>query len=308
MNTKMCSVRDAYGETLAEIGADERVVSLDADLSKSTKSSIFAERFPNRFFDFGVAEQNMFGTAAGLALSGKVPFASTFAVFVCRCFDQIRASIAYPKLNVRIVGSHAGISAGEDGATHQALEDIALMRTLGNMTVLAPCDATEMKLAVRATMDVKGPVYIRTFRPKSPVIFDKDYDYEIGTTVTVKDGSDVTLMAHGIMVSEAVKASELLKEKGISAEVMDVHTIKPLDTKTILAVAKKTGRIITCEDHSIYGGLGSAVAEVLAEDGNAKMARIGLKGFAESGTTEELFNKYGLSSAAIAKTAEEFIR
>ena len=308
MLTKTASVRDAYGEALVEIGADTRVVALDADLSKSTKSSAFAEKFPERFFNFGVAEQNMFGVAAGFALAGKIPFASTFAVFVCRCFDQIRTSIAYPKLGVRIVGSHGGISAGEDGASHQALEDIALMRSLGNMTVLVPSDALEMKLAVKATMDWKGPVYIRSFRPKSPVIFEGDYNYKIGEAATVNEGSDVSLIACGIMVSEALKAAKLLKEKGISAEVIDMHTIKPLDSEAVLAAAKSTGRIITCEDHSIYGGLGSSVAEILVENSNARMRRIGLKGFAESGTTEELFSKYGLDSAAIARTAEEFIR
>ncbi|MFH0832241.1 MAG: transketolase family protein [Candidatus Aenigmatarchaeota archaeon] len=295
----MKSTRDAFGEALAEFGSDERIVVLDADLSKSTKTCMFAEKFPDRFFNVGVAEQDLFGTAAGFALTGKIPFASTFAIFVCRAWEQIRNAIAYPNLNVRIAATHSGISCGEDGVSHHATEDIALMRAIPNMAVIVPADAIETKKAIKATLDWRGPVYIRMNRPKSPLIFNDDYDYEIGNASVIKDGSDVSIIACGIMVSEAVKASEILNKNGISAEVVNMHTIKPLDAETILKTGKKTGRIVTCEDHGIIGGLGSAVAEVIAGS-NIKLERIGVKGFCESGSHEELFMKYGLNAESIA--------
>lgn len=295
----MKSTRDAFGEALAELG-DKRIVVLDADLSKSTKTCIFAGKFPERFFNLGVSEQDLFGTAAGFALSGKIPFVSTFSIFVCRAWEQIRNTIAYPNLNVKIAATHSGISAGEDGVSHHATEDIALMRAIPNMVVIAPADAIETKKVIETSLNCNGPFYIRLNRPKSPIIYKEDYNYEIGKASVIKNGSDVSIIACGIMVGEAIKASEILERDGISAEVINMHTIKPIDEDAILKTGRKTGSIVTCEDHSIIGGLGSAVAEVIAGK-HIELKRIGVDGFCESGSYEELFKKYGLNAESIAK-------
>lgn len=304
------ATRDAYGQALAELGAiNDKVVVLDADLSKSTKTNDFKKVFPERFFNIGIAEQNLLGTAAGFAAAGKIPFASSFAVFaVGRAYDQIRNSIAYPKLNVKIAATHAGLTVGEDGGSHQMLEDIALMRALPNMTVLVPADGEETKQAVMAAAAYEGPVYIRLGRPKVPVLFDADYQFEIGKGVVLRDGSDVTLVATGIMVSKAVEAAEKLAAEGISAAVVNISTIKPLDNALIIQMAQKTGAVVTCEEHNIYGGLGSAVAEVLVEHCPMPMVRVGVEDkFGESGLPDQLLEKHGLTADNIAAKAKEVI-
>lgn len=304
------ATRDAYGQALAELGAiNDKVVVLDADLSKSTKTNDFKKVFPERFFNIGIAEQNLLGTAAGFAAAGKIPFASSFAVFaVGRAYDQIRNSIAYPKLNVKIAATHAGLTVGEDGGSHQMLEDIALMRALPNMTVLVPADGEETKQAVMAAAAYEGPVYIRLGRPKVPVLFDADYQFEIGKGVVLQDGSDVTLVATGIMVSKAVEAAEKLAAEGISAAVVNISTIKPLDNALIIQMAQKTGAVVTCEEHNIYGGLGSAVAEVLVEHCPMPMVRVGVEDkFGESGLPDQLLEKHGLTADNIAAKAKEVI-
>ena len=304
------ATRDAYGEALAELGAvNENVVVLEADLSKSTKTCDFKKVCPDRFINMGIAEQNMMGVAAGLAAAGKIPFASTFAVFAAgRAYDQIRNSIAYPNLNVKIAATHAGLTVGEDGGSHQMLEDIALMRALPNMTVIVPADGIETKQAIKAAMEYEGPVYIRMGRPKVPVLFGEDYKFEIGKGVVLKEGTDVTLIGTGIMVSKAVEAAELLAADGISAAVVNISTIKPLDTELIIAQAQKTGAVVTCEEHNIIGGLGSAVAEVLVENCPVPMARVGAEDkFGESGLPDELLEKYGLTATNIAAKAKAVI-
>ena len=304
------ATRDAYGEALAELGAvNENIVVLEADLSKSTKTSDFKKVYPERHFNMGIAEQNMLGVAAGFAAAGKVPFASSFAVFATgRAYDQIRNSIAYPNLNVKIAATHAGLTVGEDGGSHQMLEDIALMRALPNMTVIVPADGIETKQAVKAAAEYEGPVYIRMGRPKVPVLFGDDYKFEIGKGVVLKEGTDVTLVGTGIMVSKAVEAAELLAAEGISAAVVNISTIKPLDAELIIAQAQKTGAIVTCEEHNIYGGLGSAVAEVLVENCPVPMARVGVADqFGESGLPDELLEKHGLTAANIAAQAKAVI-
>ncbi|MBQ2777845.1 MAG: transketolase family protein [Peptococcaceae bacterium] len=304
------ATRDAYGEALAELGAvNENIVVLEADLSKSTKTSDFKKVYPERHFNMGIAEQNMLGVAAGFAAAGKVPFASSFAVFATgRAYDQIRNSIAYPNLNVKIAATHAGLTVGEDGGSHQMLEDIALMRALPNMTVIVPADGIETKQAVKAAAEYEGPVYIRMGRPKVPVLFGDDYKFEIGKGVVLKEGTDVTLVGTGIMVSKAVEAAELLAAEGISAAVVNISTIKPLDAELIIAQAKKTGAIVTCEEHNIYGGLGSAVAEVLVENCPVPMTRVGVADqFGESGLPDELLEKHGLTAANIAAQAKAVI-
>ena len=304
------ATRDAYGEALAELGAvNENIVVLEADLSKSTKTSDFKKVYPERHFNMGIAEQNMLGVAAGFAAAGKIPFASSFAVFATgRAYDQIRNSIAYPNLNVKIAATHAGLTVGEDGGSHQMLEDIALMRALPNMTVIVPADGIETKQAVKAAAEYEGPVYIRMGRPKVPVLFDENYTFEIGKGVVLKEGTDVTLVGTGIMVSKAVEAAELLAAEGISAAVVNISTIKPLDAELIIAQAQKTGAIVTCEEHNIYGGLGSAVAEVLVENCPVPMARVGVADkFGESGLPDELLEKYGLTAANIAAQAKAVI-
>lgn len=304
------ATRDAYGQALAELGAvNDKVVVLDADLSKSTKTNDFKKVFPERFFNIGIAEQNLLGTAAGFAAAGKIPFASSFAVFaVGRAYDQIRNSIAYPRLNVKIAATHAGLTVGEDGGSHQMLEDIALMRALPNMTVLVPADGEETKQAVQAAAAYEGPVYIRLGRPKVPMLFDETYQFAIGKGVLLQDGTDVTLVATGIMVSKALEAAVALATEGISAAVVNISTIKPLDDALIVQMAQKTGAVVTCEEHNIYGGLGSAVAEVLVENSPVPMARVGVADkFGESGLPDQLLEKYGLTAEVIATKAKAVI-
>lgn len=304
------ATRDAYGQALAELGAiNDRVVVLDADLSKSTKTNDFKKVYPERFFNLGIAEQNLLGTAAGFAAAGKIPFASSFAVFaVGRAYDQIRNSIAYPNLNVKIAATHAGLTVGEDGGSHQMLEDIALMRAVPNMTVIVPADGVETKQAVLAAAEHQGPVYIRLGRPKVPVLFGDDYKFEIGKGVVLREGTDVTLVGTGIMVSKAMEAADLLAADGISAAVVNISTIKPLDNGLITEMAQKTGAVVTCEEHNIYGGLGSAVAEVLVETCPVPMARVGVEDkFGESGLPDQLLEKYGLTAANIAEKAKAVI-
>ncbi len=304
------ATRDAYGKVLVALGAENKdIVVLDADLSKSTKTADFAKAFPERFFDMGVAEANMTGIAAGLAAAGKLPFCSTFAVFATgRAYDQIRNSIAYPKLNVKIVATHAGITVGEDGASHQAIEDVALMRVVPNMTVIVPADATETEKAVRAAVDYHGPVYIRLGRMALPVLFDQSYPFQIGRAVVLREGRDLTLIANGIMVAEALIAAEELEARGIQAGVFNMATVKPIDREAIIAAARASGAIVTAEEHSIIGGLGSAVAEVLAEECPVPLVRVGIQDtFGESGHPDELLPKYGLTAADLVTAAEKVL-
>ena len=298
---KKIATRQSYGEALAELGEENKnVVVLDADLSGATKTSIFAKKFPERFFDMGIAEQDMMGTGAGLSTFGKIPYVSTFAVFAAgRAYDQIRNTIAHTNANVKICATHAGITVGEDGATHQMLEDISMMRTLPNMMVMSPSDDVQTKWAIKEIANVNGPVYVRLSRLATPVIYDDEFvkenniKFEIGKAIQIGDGTDASIIATGVTVSEALKAQEALKEKGINIRVIDVHTIKPLDKETIIKCAKETKRIITIEDHSIIGGLGTAVCEVLSENYPTKVMRIGINDtFGESGTAEELLKKY----------------
>ncbi len=310
MEQEKKATRDGYGEALVEIGEDKNVVALDADLSESTRSSLFKEKYPKRFFEMGISEQDMIGTAAGLALSGKIPFASTFAIFAsCRALDQIRNAIAYPKLNVKIVGSHAGLLTGEDGVSHQAIEDIALMRSIPNMMVISPADYTEAKKAVKAIYEYDGPVYLRLGRAKLPIIYKENYNFRIGKGFLLKEGNDIAIVATGALVNEALKAYELLKKEKINARIINISTIKPIDKDIIIKAANETKAIITCEDHTIIGGLGGAVAEVLAENYPAKIKRIGLMDkFGESGSASELYKKYGLDAEHIATKAKEILK
>lgn len=304
------ATRDAYGEALVELGRERRdVVVLDADLSKSTKTASFAKIFPERFFNMGIAEANLMGTAAGLAAAGKTPFVSTFAVFATgRAFEQVRNSIAYPHLNVKICATHAGITVGEDGASHQSIEDIALMRSLPGMTVIVPADGPETKQAVRAAAEHKGPVYIRLGRSGVPVLFDSDYKFTIGRAVVLRQGEDVALLACGIMVVEALEAARQLAEKGIRAAVLNVSTIKPLDVEAVVKAARATGAVVTCEEHSVIGGLGSAVAEVLGEECPVPLERVGIRDtFGQSGKPAELLEHYGLTAAHIVRAAERAV-
>ena len=301
---KKMATREAYGEILAELGEKyPEIVALDADLSKSTKTDVFAKKFPERFFDMGIAEQNMMGVAAGMAAAGLKPFASTFAMFAAgRAFEIIRNSICYPNLSVRICATHAGITVGEDGASHQAIEDLALMRALPNMTVIQPSDGMSAKALIEASLDIKGPVYVRLGRAAVPMLYTADTTFEIGKAMTLRDGFDVTLIATGIMVNEAMKAAEALAEKSITVRVLDVHTLKPIDSEAILKAAAETQLIVTAEEHSIIGGLGSAVTEVTAEGCPVKVVRLGIMDtFGESGTPEGLMNKYGLTADHIAQ-------
>ncbi|MEW6266968.1 MAG: transketolase family protein [Thermodesulfobacteriota bacterium] len=301
------STREAYGEVLIELGKEkENLFVLDADLSESTKTCAFAQAFPNRFFNMGVAEQNMMGTAAGLALSGKIPVASTFAVFASmRSSEQVRTSIAYPKLNVKIVVTHSGLSVGTAGATHFCEEDLAIMRSIPNMVVIAPADALETKLAVRAAVEYWGPVYIRLGRGDSPVIYRELEDYRIGRAITVLEGGDVTIVATGVMVARAVQAAKELKASGLSARVIDMHTLKPLDKEILLKAAAETKGIITIEEHNIIGGLGSAVAEAVSEEKtNVLIKRLGIPDvFGDVAPAEALWDKYGMSVNNICQLA-----
>ena len=308
-DVKKIATRESYGNALAELGKEkEDLVVLDADLAGATKTGIFKKAFPDRFIDCGIAECDMAGIAAGLATCGKVPFMSSFAMFAAgRAYEQVRNSIGYPHLNVKIGATHAGISVGEDGASHQCLEDLALMREIPGMVVINPSDDIEAKAAVRAAYEHEGPVYMRFGRAAVPVINDNaDYKFEIGKGVLLKEGKDLTIIATGLCVPEALGAAELLKAKGIDAEVINIHTIMPLDEELVLASAKKTGRVFTAEEHSILGGLGSAVAEVLSEKCPTKLTRIGVNDvFGESGPAAELIHKYGLDAEGIAKKIEE---
>jgi transketolase len=304
------ATREAYGDALRDVGAEIKdIVVLDADLSKSTKTAVFAKAHPDRFFNVGIAEQNLMGTAAGLAAAGKIPFVSTFAMFAAgRAFEQVRNSICYPKLNVKIAATHAGLTVGEDGASHQAIEDISLMRSIPNMTVIVPADATEARKAVEFAAKYKGPVYLRLGRSSTPDIFGDSYEFEHGKAVQLADGKDLTIIATGIMVAPARKAAEELIEMGISARVLNIHTIKPIDKEAIAKAAQETGAIVTCEEHSIIGGLGSAVAEVIVESTPVPLERVGVMDtFGESGKPDALLVKYHLTTADIVKAAKRVI-
>lgn len=293
------ATREAYGVALSRIGQkNKNVVVLDADLSKSTKTDVFAKSCPDRFFDMGIAEQNMMGVAAGFAASGKTPVASTFAMFAAgRAFEVIRNSICYPNLNVKICATHAGLTVGEDGATHQAIEDIALMRAIPNMTVINPADGVSTEKLLEAAIDMHGPCYIRLGRAAVPILYPEDAVIEIGKGCELKSGTDVTIIGTGIMVNEAMMAAEILKESGISVRVIDMHTIKPIDADIIVKAAKETKLIVTAEEHNIIGGLGSAVAEVLSEKSPQRLIRVGVQDvFGESGKPNELMEKYGLTA------------
>ena len=302
---KKIATRDSYGNALAELGTEhDNVVVLDADLAAATKTGVFKKAHPDRFIDCGIAESNMIGVAAGLATTGKVPFASSFAMFAAgRAFEQVRNTIGYPHLNVKIGATHAGISVGEDGATHQCCEDIALMREIPGMVVINPCDDVEARAAVKAAYEYVGPVYLRFGRLAVPVLNDEStYKFEIGKGVKLKDGKDISIIATGLCVSEAVKAVDMLAADGIDAELINIHTIKPIDEDIIAETAQKTGRVFTVEEHSIIGGLGSAVAEVLAEKCPTKLTRIGVRDtFGESGPAKELLHKYELDAEGIYK-------
>ena len=304
------ATRDAYGATLVEIGNEsENLVVLDADLAAATKTGMFKKAHPDRFFDCGIAENNMIGAAVGLSLSGKVPFAATFAMFAAgRSYEQVRNSIGYPHANVKIGATHGGITVGEDGATHQCCEDFALMRTVPGMTVICPADAQEARLAVKAAYEMEGPVYLRFGRMAVPVLFDEDYKFEIGEGVKLVDGTDVSIIANGVEVEQALIAAESLKAEGISASVINMATIKPLDTELVIAEAKKCGCIVTVEEHSVIGGLGGAVAEALSETYPVPVVKVGTEDcFGRSGPAKELLSKFGLDSDAIVAKAKAAI-
>jgi len=313
-NKLMFNPRNAYGEALIELGEKHKnLVVLDADLSKSTKTIMFAKKYPERFFEMGIAEANMISTAAGFASCGKIPFVSTFAVFATgRVYDQIRMDVAYSRANVKIFATHGGISIGEDGASHQMIEDIALMRALPNMTVLAPSDATQTKKIVHLMAENIGPMYARVGRADAPIIYsEKDLEeLKIGKGIIVEDGKDITFIATGTMVEPALETKKILKEQGISARVIDMHTIKPIDEKLILKCAKETKAIITAEEHSIIGGLGTAVAEILAENNvQTRFLRMGIKDvFCESGSPAELWEKYELNEKHMVKKAQNLLK
>ena len=302
MEKEKKATRQSYGEALLELGKEnEKIVVFDSDLSTATKTEIFAKEFPDRFFDMGIAEQNMISTAAGMATCGKIPYASTFAVFAAgRAYDQIRNSVCYPNLNVKICATHAGITVGEDGATHQMIEDISLMRTLPNMTVISTSDDIQTKWAVKEISKIEGPVYLRLSRLATPIIYDENHKFEIGKAVLFGDGEDATIFATGVTVVEALKAQENLKSKGINVRVVDVHTIKPIDRDMIVKCAKETKRLISIEDHNVIGGMGSAISEVLTEEYPAKLTRLGIKDtFGKSGKAEELMKYFGITADEI---------
>ena len=296
------ATRQSYGEALLSLGEEnEKIVVLDADLAGATKTELFAKKFPDRFFDMGIAEANMIATAAGLASCGKIPYASTFAVFAAgRAYDQIRNSVCYPKLNVKICATHAGITVGEDGATHQMIEDISLMRTLPNMTVISTSDDVQTKWAVKEIANIQGPVYLRLARLSTPIIYDENQKFSIGKAVQIGEGTDATLFATGVTVAEALKAQEMAKDKGIQIRVVDVHTIKPLDEEMIIKCAKETKKLISIEDHNIIGGLGSAISEVLTQKYPCKLTRLGISDtFGKSGKATELMEYYGITASKI---------
>ena len=300
------ATRISYGTALAKYGEDTRVVVLDADLSKSTKTEMFLKKYPERFINCGIAEANMMCVAAGLASCGKVVFVSSFAMFAAgRAFEQVRNSIGYTKLNVKIGATHAGISVGEDGASHQCLEDIALMRSIPGMVVINPADDIEAQLAVKAAIDHQGPVYMRFGRLAAPDVNGEDYKFEIGKGVTLRDGKDVTLIGTGLMVAETLKAADMLAEEGIDARVINIHTIKPIDEEILIKASKETGAIVTAEEHYIMGGLGSAVTEVICANAPCPVKIIGTDRFGKSGKPSVLFEEYGLTAENIVKNAKE---
>ena len=302
------AIRQSYGEALAELGKkNEKIVVLDADLSSATKTNIFAKEFPERFLDMGIAEANMIGTAAGLATCGKIPYVSTFAAFAAgRAYDQIRCSVCYPKLNVKICVTHSGITVGEDGATHQMIEDISMMRTMPNMTVMTTSDDVETKWAVEEISKIEGPVYLRLARVKTSKIYDENQKFEIGKAIQIGEGTDATIFATGVTVEQALIAKEELQKQGIEVRVVDMHTIKPIDKEMIIKCAKETKKLISVEDHSIIGGLGSVISEVLTENYPVKLKRIGINDcFGRSGKAEELIKYFGIDSESIKKAVQE---
>ena len=306
----MIATRDAYGEALAELGAEnENIVALDADLSGSTKTGVFAKKFPSRFFNMGIAEANMVGTAAGLAAVGKIPFLSTFAIFAAgRAWEQIRQAVAYPKANVKIVATHGGVTVGEDGGSHQSVEDIAIMRAIPNMTVLVPADGEETKGAIRAAAAHKGPVYVRLGRNKVPSIFPAGHLFEIGKGCQLADGDDLTFVTTGLMTQAALAASEKLKAEGIGARVVHIGCVKPIDQELVVRAARETGAVITAEEHSVVGGLGGAVAELLAEECPTLMKRVGVHDrFGTSGKADELLKYFGLNAETLVDEAKELL-
>ncbi len=302
------ATRESFGKALVELGkGNENVVVLTADLAGATKTSLFEKEFPDRFINVGIAEQNMIGISAGLATTGKIPFASTFAMFAAgRAYDQIRNSVAYPKLNVKICGTHAGVTVGEDGATHQMLEDLSLMRSIPNMTVLCTSDDVQTRWAIKEMAKIDGPVYIRLARVATPVIYDENQKFEIGKMVQIGDGTDATVFATGVEVAEALKAKEELEKENINIRVVDVHTIKPIDREMIIKCARETKKLITIEDHSIIEGLGTAVCEVLSEECPTKVVRMGMQDrFGKSGKAEQLLKYFKLDSQAIIEKVKE---
>lgn len=304
MKKEKKATRQSYGEALVELGKENKnIVVLDADLAGATKTELFAKKFPERFFDMGIAEANMIGTAAGFATCGKIPYASTFAMFAAgRAYDQIRNSVCYPNLNVKICATHCGITVGEDGATHQMLEDLSLMRTIPNMTVISPSDDTQTKWVIKEISKIKGPVYVRLARLATPIIYDQNQIFEIGKAVQIGEGTDATVFATGVTVSEAIKAQQMLAEKGIYIRVVDMHTIKPIDKEIIVKCAKETKQLISVEDHNIIGGLGSTIAEVLTEKYPAKLTRLGIKDmFGKSGKAEKLMEYFKITAKDIMR-------
>lgn len=304
------ATREAYGKALVKLGQiNDNVVVLDADLSKSTKTNDFYKMFPERFFNMGIAEQNLIGAACGLSTAGKIPFASTFAMFATgRAFEVIRNSVCYPKLNVKVCATHAGLTVGEDGASHESVEDMAIMRAIPNMTVLVPADGVETEKMIFEVAKYNGPVYVRLGRSAVPVLFDENYKFEIGKGSVVRDGNDATIIACGIMVNEAILAHEALKEEGINARVINMSTIKPIDRDLIIKAAEETKAIVTAEEHSIIGGLGSAVSEVVGEECPVIVKKVGVKDtFGESGTPAELLKKYGLTSEEIVNAVKDAV-
>jgi len=304
------ATRDAYGEALVELGKENpNIVVLDADLSKSTKTAAFGEKFPERFFNMGIQEADMVGVASGLALAGKIPFVSSFACFVtCKAYDQLRMSVAFPRANVKVVASHGGISVGEDGASQQSIEDIALMTSLPNFVVTVPCDAFQTKVLVREAARHKGPVYIRTGRPKAPLVYNEKARFEIGKGVRLREGKDVTLVATGLLVFEALQAEEKLRAEGLEASVVDLHTVKPLDQELLLEEARRTHAFVVSEEHQIWGGLGSAVAKLLSQEYPVPMEFVAIQDcYAESGKPEELFQKYGLTASHMVGAAKRVL-
>ncbi len=302
MLQRQAAMRDAFGDALLELGAsNKQVVVLGADTTGSLKSAAFGTKYPERFFNLGIAEQNLIGVAAGFALAGKVAIAGTYAIFVPgKCVDQIRNNVAYPNLNVKIICSHGGISVGPDGASHQQVEDIAIMRSIPNMRVIVPSDAVSTKAIVKAIASIQGPFYVRLARPSTPVIYDGGFEYKFGKGEVLREGGDVAIFASGILVAEALRAAASLKSKGLDATVVDLHTIKPLDTELITKRAKACGFVVTVEEHNIMGGVGSAVAEVMVESCPVPLRRVGVRDtFGESGESDELLTKYGLSASNI---------